>query len=343
MRTTEELRRQGLEALRSPAMIGLLKSALLLLVFVFIYLRLREAFAGFRFADLRIHWLLLAGSLLVFELYLLSGAALWQVLTSRAGIAVATGHATAIWLVSIMGKYVPGKALLWGIRYAYYRRESSAFSALGILRCFLLEYLAGIAAGGAFILLAVTGGEALSVSPHFRAAAAALLAILLLPIFFNHSMIRGLFIRVAERAGFRQAGHFEIPITDFSLALAWSLANWNILGFAVFLMAKALRPELTVGDLLYVSATYAFAGIVGFLAFFAPSGIGVREAVFIEAAAQLMPVEEAALLAALARLTSTVGEVLAAGAGWLLVPGVRCTPEDVASAKERPPPTAPRS
>lgn len=301
----------------------LLGRAALLLVFVFIYLRLRNAVDAVQLSNLVFDWLLLLGSLAVFELYLLSSALLWYILTRRAGIAIGVGRSLVVWLFSIVGKYVPGKALLWGIRYVYYHQLAAGFSALRMLRCLTIEYLGGLVAGVGFSVFVVTLIDELGLSAELRIAALVLLGVLGLLFVFNHTMARGLVTSFAARVGIRSPGRFEMPVVDLGVAFFWSLVNWNILGFAVFLIARALRPELGVGDFLYVSASYAVAGIVGFLAVFAPSGIGVREAVFIEAMARLMPLGDAALLAAMARLVSTIGEVLSAGISYLVEPGVR--------------------
>lgn len=72
---------------------------------------------------------------------------------------------------------------------------------------------------------------------------------------------------------------------------------------------------LTVSPVDYIplAATYILAGAVGILAIFVPSGIGVREAVIVLFASQIMPIEQAIIVSIAARLYSTVADgVLAA-------------------------------
>lgn len=60
------------------------------------------------------------------------------------------------------------------------------------------------------------------------------------------------------------------------------------------------------------AATYVLAGAVGILAFFVPSGLGVREAIIVLILSQYIPVPEAIVVSLLARLLSTLGDGLVA-------------------------------
>nr|BFF09061.1 lysylphosphatidylglycerol synthase domain-containing protein [Microbacterium flavescens] len=69
------------------------------------------------------------------------------------------------------------------------------------------------------------------------------------------------------------------------------------------------------------AAAYVLAGAVGILAFFVPSGLGVREAIIVLILSQYIPVPEAIVISLLARLLSTLGDGLVA----LLYIGLRRT------------------
>ncbi|MBO1750954.1 flippase-like domain-containing protein [Actinotalea sp. BY-33] len=83
----------------------------------------------------------------------------------------------------------------------------------------------------------------------------------------------------------------------------------NGLGF-VLIVASFLDVPSTA--YLPLAATYVLAGAVGILAVFVPSGLGVRESVIVLLASRYMPVEQAIVLSLLARLYSTVGDVVVA-------------------------------
>ena len=59
-----------------------------------------------------------------------------------------------------------------------------------------------------------------------------------------------------------------------------------------------------------IASSYILASIVGLLAFFVPSGIGVREAVIVLTLSTYFGVEQAIVLAVVARLYTTIADGL---------------------------------
>lgn len=71
---------------------------------------------------------------------------------------------------------------------------------------------------------------------------------------------------------------------------------------------------LGIPSSLYLTfgAIYILAGIIGLLAIFVPSGLGVREAVITLFASAYIPVEQAVALALLARFYATIADIIVA-------------------------------
>jgi len=88
-----------------------------------------------------------------------------------------------------------------------------------------------------------------------------------------------------------------------------------------FLIICATVVEVAPSQWLPFAAAYVLAGAVGILAFFVPSGLGVREAVIVLILGQYMSVPEAIVISLLARLISTVGDAIVA----LFYVGIRRT------------------
>lgn len=88
----------------------------------------------------------------------------------------------------------------------------------------------------------------------------------------------------------------------------------NGIGFVI--LVGAVHP-VGAGDAAVLIATYTLAGILGILAVFVPSGIGVREAVIVLVCSRMMPVEVAAVVAINARIWATVADAVL-GVGYLL-------------------------
>jgi len=84
----------------------------------------------------------------------------------------------------------------------------------------------------------------------------------------------------------------------------------NGVGF-VLLASLFIHPDFF--DSLQLTGAYALAGIIGILAVFVPSGLGVREAVIIIAAGPILGADTAAAVAILARVCATIADVVLVG------------------------------
>lgn len=82
----------------------------------------------------------------------------------------------------------------------------------------------------------------------------------------------------------------------------------RIINAVGFVLIAASITHVTPSMWLGLGATYILAGIIGILALFVPSGIGVREGVIILFASAYFPVEVATLIALLARFYATIAD-----------------------------------
>lgn len=109
----------------------------------------------------------------------------------------------------------------------------------------------------------------------------------------------------------------QVPETYFlsswqSLLLAAEFVGPRILNGIGFVLIATTVSQVTPAEWLPFAAAYVLAGAIGILAFFVPSGLGVREAVIVLILSQYVPVAEAIVISLLARLLSTVGDALIA-------------------------------
>jgi uncharacterized membrane protein YbhN (UPF0104 family) len=91
--------------------------------------------------------------------------------------------------------------------------------------------------------------------------------------------------------------------------LAGYLIIWSFVGTAFFVLLNAVHP-LSLAWLPTVIAIYAISWMAGFLAPFAPSGLGVREGAMILLLGQVLPVPAVTVTAILFRLWLILAEVL---------------------------------
>lgn len=89
-------------------------------------------------------------------------------------------------------------------------------------------------------------------------------------------------------------------------------------GFSLFFIAKAVYPELAYADLFFVMGVSSLASAVSMLAFFAPSGLGVREGIQLVLLSLVMPNEIALIITVVMRLWSVAVDFLFFALSWVV-------------------------
>jgi hypothetical protein len=209
--------------------------------------------------------------------------------------------AARIWLASNLGKYVPGK--VWSILAMGALARERGVSALAAGGSAVLMQAIAVATCAA---VAVAFGAAAIQSPWSRAAAAIVIvaAILLAP-----RLVSPAFAAARAITG-RDFATPPVPGRAVSIAATSTLLVWLVSGIAFRMIANAFG--VTRGDLASYISVYAASYLAGFVALFAPGGIGVREGALVATMqrAGLASAPEAAVIALASRLWLTALEVV---------------------------------
>ncbi len=94
--------------------------------------------------------------------------------------------------------------------------------------------------------------------------------------------------------------------------------NWILFGIALYVLIRSFYA-LDAGSILYLAGAFSFSSIVGILALFAPSGLGVREGILAVFLNRIMPTSIALVVSVVSRLWLTVAELAAVGVVFLLM------------------------
>ncbi|NNM34110.1 MAG: hypothetical protein HKO53_13635 [Gemmatimonadetes bacterium] len=278
---------------------------------------------GIRMVDIRevrvdpalIHPSWIGGSALLLLLAFGASALLWRGLVrALGGPSVSAWTAVGVTLVANLGRYLPGKV----------------FQLLGLV---LLGRRVGIPAGvsaGAAVL-----GQVLHLVAAALVGSSLMGATGVLPKAWRYLplVVAGVIVVVVAWPGMAGrlltlAGRFKgptggapargAPRTLLPWAVGYAL-NWLLLGLAFQALAWGLGIPLSYG--LAVSA-FAAAYFLGYVALFAPAGLGVREGFLVAFLGPTVGPGPAVALATAQRVWMTGVEALGAAAVW---PGIRTT------------------
>jgi hypothetical protein len=217
--------------------------------------------------------------------------------------------AGAAWIPQL-GKYIPGKAASV-IGAVWILRHNGIPAALGAGVVFLLSGLSSV------VGLVVAAPTTLWPEVRHRVPYA--------PVTCGLLLLAGMVLlhpRVIERVGnfvLRRIGRPPLPkvppLTHYIKPVGILFLQWLLSGFSLWLLARSITDVSATHIPLFISAS-ALGVTLGFLAFFAPAGVGVREVIFLAVLEPVAGPGPTALLVVAMRLLQTLMDLVMACLGF---------------------------
>ena len=85
--------------------------------------------------------------------------------------------------------------------------------------------------------------------------------------------------------------------------------NFFIFGVSIFLFINSVY-NIPVSRFIFIISSFIFSSLIGFLAFFTPSGLGVREGMLILLLKYIMPGSMAGILSITSRILLVTNDLL---------------------------------
>jgi glycosyltransferase 2 family protein len=252
-------------------------------------------------------WMLAASAALLALGYFVS-ASLWgRIVSDLGGPRLPTTEAVRIFMIANLGRYLPGK--LWQIAgLAALARRRGVPASTATAAAVLGQGLAIVAA------LLVGLGALLGGGPTYRAWGEGLSVALLVGVALGAT--RPVFQRVSG-LWFRLARQEVPPALGGAHVLRWLLlyvANWALYALSFWVLTTSFHLGV---PLVPAASAFAAAYALGYVAIFAVAGLGVREGFLVVFLTPWMGAGPAGVLAVVARIWTTVVELVPAVAFWL--------------------------
>jgi hypothetical protein len=288
--------------------------AFTLAVLVFVSVKLAQQWPAVRdaLANARPVWTALASSCVMVLLTYAMLIETWRIVLVGWGHHLPYWEAARIWTISNLGKYIPGK--VWALSAMAVMSEARGVSPVVAAAASLLITVINTVVG--FVVVAATGARVLDFPPAaIVAIAVAGMAVVLVPPALP---------KLGEIAGRALGREVTIPHLAYPAVVAAAFATaaaWVGYGIAFRLFVAGVLG-VAPGSIPLYTALFAGSYLVGFLALFAPGGVGVREAVMAAGLERAgFPTGPAYLVVVASRLWLTVLEVVPAvlflGHGWM--------------------------
>ena len=289
---------------------GLMKLAATIVVTLFIVEQAGLSSEELRRLDMgpfgiRAGWL--AASCLILLSGFFSTALIWSLIVrDLGGISLSRTDAITVFMIGNLGRYVPGK--IWQIAALGALARERGVSVTSATAAAVLGQGAGLAAAMLIGLGAVSSLAADNLLLWVILGAVLTGTLLgLSPLIFNR--ICRLWFRIAK-ADLSET----LTNRDGARWVLLSLGSWCIYSGAFWAFSVGLGFDL---ELISSASAFAAAYVLGYLAFFAPAGLGIREGILITLLSSSVGIAPATALAAAARLWITIVELIPAGSFWI--------------------------
>ena len=250
--------------------------------------------------------LLTTSSLLLLFGYAISAVNWARIVSDLGGPQIPRTDAVRLFMIANLGRYIPGK--VWQI---------TGLAALAKGRGVPPGTAVGAAVLGQGIALVVAAGLGIgsyaSISPtgHVGLIAGVLIGCVLILVAIPVSF------RAGAELWLRLRGTAPIEALDPISGLRWLilyLFNWIVYALAFWIMVVSFSSN---ASLIPVATAFPAAYVLGYLMIFTPAGLGVREGFLIAFLAPHLGVGPSGVIAIIARMWTTLIEVVPASVFWL--------------------------
>lgn len=203
----------------------------------------------------------------------------WWVLLSVFGYRLHGAPATRIWVTSNLAKYLPGIVSQLKVRAALARPYN--VDAATCITTHVLERILFVIANIVFAtvcLLLLGMGRIESDRARWWMVVAICVMPLLLPL-LHPRVFYSVINRIVLASG-RPRLQTNVRGWTLAAALLWKIGGLAFMSFVIWIICNG-PLGLPLGKWWLVGGIYCVAWLAGFIAFWAPGGIGVREAVFM--------------------------------------------------------------
>jgi len=291
---------------------AVLKMGFLVIVIIYLAVFFVDNFDKLKTFDWQFDIIYLLSSFLFLLLLLMSIAFAWSYLLNCLGYRISYIRLMSIWFKSQPGKYLPGRVMMFVTRTLYTMKHKVRGTDI-----FLSHVLEVIIICVATLLIGLPVIN--KVLPQYSIFAILFMAAVVLG-FLVFTFVPGILIKSLQLLKIKKniiPDNKQFSILKKINVLIIYLVGWFLGGLGFFLLVNSITP-MGAEQFMFLTSAFALSWLVGLLAIFAPAGIGVREGVLSLLLTEIMPLEQAVVIAVVARIWWTLGEIVLLGLFALL-------------------------
>ena len=254
--------------------------------------------------EITFNYSLLIISIIIITISYLLMSFLWWLTLKKMNKKISFSKSFRIYFSSMLGRYVPGKALL--VISRIYMTQKQGIERKEAFASIVLDLALFSLSGIILFLFTLPFFEIIPkeiIWPLFVAG------ILLLPLV--HPKLLKKIINLGLKIIKKQPIRFRMKFKNSFTLLLLHILRWIIQGIGMYLFAKSFLPTSPL--LIYIiPGVYALSIVLGMLMIIAPGGLGIREGLIVLLLAPFMPTTLIILFSLTSRILLTLIEIVLA-------------------------------
>lgn len=210
------------------------------------------------------------------------------------GVDVSKNLLQKLYINSVFSTYIPGKV------FVILKRKLSVkeISLLQVSSVYVVEVFFTFISSGVFAIISLILSGYVKVFNFYLL----IIIIFLIFLFLIQNKVINTINNIYSKIIKKKIVLFRsLKYTNVIKIIIMNNIGWFFLGLSYALLTYSMF-DYSISTLIFIAGVNALAGIIGMLAFFSPSGIGVREGVIVVLLTQVIPSSEASFLAIMYRL-----------------------------------------
>ena len=238
----------------------------------------------------------------------------WYLITLKLKIALSPSDTLKSWLNSQLGKYLPGK--IWLLLGRFYFYESRGKSKKSISVALYFEMVSIMVAAGLVFLAALIFFREIWLFYSWKQSGW-LILLFLLGFVSLHPRVLQKILNWTLVQFKKEPVSLSISYSDILWILFVCIVSWVIGGVGFYLFVDSVY-SVAPQYILFLTGALAISSILGLIAIFAPSGLGVREGALVYLLSFMMVTPVAVIISVLTRIWMTLIEIGLIGMVYLM-------------------------
>lgn len=288
--------------MKNKRIIILVKYLAVLTIFFFIIRFLYLNIESIKTYPVHFDYLNLLYASILYFFFAINNTIIWYLITKLNQCHISLPETIKIRIYSEFGKYIPGKVFIYGIVLFSYEKRNISMKKIAI--CSFQELVISTLATILISLISIV----LANISEFGGYKLFLIFILILCLFILHPKvllnISNFFFKLLKKEPIETP--FSFGHTLFILILY--IMNWFIFGLSFYFFINSII-DFSLNNLLFSTGAFALSALAGFLAVFAPAGLGVREGALIFLLSFAIPATVASIISIASRVWLTLADI----------------------------------